>query len=102
MTLGLHYLPSYQVISVVMAALLESSFDFQIHHHSFAPTEAYARDTTLVTVGGKSDPGNIIRTECWRLEEAGWRVMGESPIPVTVEIFSLCDERGNPGHGGIH
>ncbi len=74
----------------LVAALIQSSSDFQTHHHSFAPRKAYARETTLVTVGGKSDPGNIIRADCWRLEEAGWREMEESPIPATVETFSAC------------
>ncbi len=55
-----------------------------------APRKGYTRAATLLIIGGKSYPGNVTRTDCWRLEEAGWRVMEESHIPVSVWCFSAC------------
>ncbi len=55
-----------------------------------APRKGYTRQSTLMTIGDTSDPGNVIRTECWRLETTGWRVMEQCPIPAPVVCFSAC------------
>ncbi len=54
------------------------------------PREGYGTTTILTVVGGISDPGYFLRTECWRPGEAGWKVIEESPIPVPVAFFSSC------------
>ncbi len=48
------------------------------------PRKGYKRTATLMTIGGRSDPGMIARTEIWRLEEAEWRVMEQCPTPAPV------------------
>ncbi len=83
---------------LLVASFIHQSYaDVPGHHrhdssndHDPAPRKAYARRTTLVIAGGSSDPGHIIQTDCCRLEEAGWRVMEQCPIPTSVEMFSAC------------
>ncbi len=55
-----------------------------------APRKGYTRQTTLMTIGGKSENPTVIRTDCWCLGESGWRVMEQCPMPVALEIFSAC------------
>ncbi len=55
-----------------------------------APRKGYARETTLMIIGGKYEPGNVIGTNCWRLGAAGWRVMEQCPVPAPVWCFSAC------------
>ncbi len=52
--------------------------------------KGYAGTNTLITIGGVSDPGDVTRTECWRLEEAEWRVMEQCAMPVLLCFFSAC------------
>ncbi len=82
---------------LVEAFIHQSSANVQTHQASgssnqqnAAPRKGYTRTATLMTIGGISDPGNIIRPNCWRLEETGWRVMGQCPMPVSVPMFSAC------------
>ncbi len=60
------------------------------NHQIAAPRKAYARTTTLMTIGGKSEPGHVTRTECWSLKEARWTVTDQCPMPVSVWCFSAC------------
>ena len=41
-------------------------------------------------IGGVSVPGSVIHTECWRFEDDGWRVIEQSPMPVSDRVFSAC------------
>ncbi len=59
-------------------------------HPSPAPRKGYTRQSTLMTLGGKYDPGNVTRTECWRLETTGWRMMEQCLIPAPVGFFGAC------------
>ncbi len=54
------------------------------------PRKGYRRVATLLIIGGRSDPGDVTRSDCWRLEDAEWKVMGESPMPELVTLFSAC------------
>ena len=81
---------------LVAALLYQSSASAQTHQspgnndHSAAPRKSYAKETTLVTIGGISDPGCVTRTDCWRLEDGEWRVMEQCPMPVSIFCFSAC------------
>ncbi len=57
---------------------------------SVPPRKGYSRTNTLITIGGLSDHGPFIHTDCWRLEEAGWRVVEQSPMPALLQFFSAC------------
>ncbi len=54
------------------------------------PRKGYTKTDILITIGGFSDPGDVVRTDCWCLEEAGWRVMEHCPMPVELQFFSAC------------
>ncbi len=81
---------------LIAALLYQSSAAVQTHQpsgnndHIAAPRKSYAKETTLVTIGGMSDPGNHTRTDCWRLEDGEWRVMEQCPMPVSLFYFSAC------------
>ena len=83
---------------LLVAAFRHQSYDdVPAHQHldntnyrGPAPRQTYARRTTLLTVGGKSDTGNTIFTDCWRLGEAGWSVMDQCPMPVSAVMFGAC------------
>ena len=81
---------------LIAALLYQSSAGVQSYQppgnndQSAAPRKAYAKETTLVTIGGKSDPGYDTRTDCWRLEDGEWRVMEQCPMPVSLFCFSAC------------
>ncbi len=57
---------------------------------SAGPRKGYTRTNTLIIIGGISDPGSDARTDCWCMEEAGWRVMEQCPVPVSLLCFSAC------------
>ncbi len=81
---------------LVAALLYQSSAYVRTHQpsgnndHNAVPRKSYAKETTLVTIGGRSVPGNKTRTECWRLEDGEWRVMEQCPMPVSLVCFSAC------------
>ncbi len=60
------------------------------NHPNAAARKAYERTRTLLTIGGNSEPGNVTRTDIWRLGECRWRVMEKCSIPVPVWCFSAC------------
>ncbi len=78
----------------LMAALVQhtaAAFPDSNKQPGAAPRTGYPRKTTLITIGGFSDPGPVRRTECWRLEEVGWRVMKQCPMPApALAFFSAC------------
>ncbi len=55
-----------------------------------APREGYAKTTAMMIMGGFSDPGRIDRTDCWRLDQSGWRVVEQCPIPIAMRFFAAC------------
>ncbi len=55
-----------------------------------SPRMGYQTKVSMIIIGGKSDPGDVTRTECWKLENDGWEVLEECPMPKTVRIFSAC------------
>ena len=59
-------------------------------HPVTAPRKGYTRTSTLLMIGGISDPANGINTDCRRLREAGWRAMEQCTMPVSVWCFSAC------------
>ncbi len=68
-----------------------------------APRKGYTREITLMILGGTYDPGNVSSTDCWRLEESGWKMMEQCPMPASVEIFSACVmKEGILVTGGYH
>ncbi len=79
---------------ILVAALVNhtaTNFPDSCKQPNTNPREGYARtDTTLITIGGVSYPGCITRTDCCRLEQAGWRIMEQSPMPLSVDWFSAC------------
>ncbi len=70
---------------------------------SIAPRKGYTRAATLLIIGRKSDPGNVTRTNCWCLEETGWKLMEKCSIPKSVVLFSACVmKEGILVSGGFH
>ncbi len=54
------------------------------------PRKGYTKTDTLITIGGRSYPGDVFHTDCWCLEEAGWRVMQKCPMPLLLQLFTAC------------
>ncbi len=91
----------------LMAALVHhtaTAFPDSNKQPGAGPRTGYPRKNNLITIGGLSDPGNVLRGECWRLEEAGWRVMEQCSIPApALAFFSACvTKEGILVTGGEH
>ncbi len=66
---------NHECQKILVSALVHhtaAAFPDSSNQPSAAPRRGYTRNATLLVIGGNSDPGNVTRTECWRLEEAGW------------------------------
>ncbi len=59
-------------------------------HCSILPRRGYQSIPQMVVLGGQADPGNITKTECWKLERGGWNVVEECSIPTELRLFSAC------------
>ncbi len=57
---------------------------------SVLPRKGYQRKSSMVIIGGRSDPDNVIRSDCWHLQNEEWKVMQQSPIPTTTYLFNAC------------
>ncbi len=104
----LRYCSSYYLTQIVSKEPLMDNRECQkilvaalVHHTTTAlpdsskqpgtgPRKGYTETDTLITIGGISDPGPVVRTDCWSLEEAGWRVMEQCPMPFELQFFSAC------------
>ncbi len=78
---------------LVAAVIHQGSAEVHTHQpcdQTNAPRKAYTRTETLMIIGGISDPESVDNKDCWRLGEAGWRVMEECPIPASLRFFAAC------------
>ncbi len=59
-------------------------------HCCILPRRGYHTVPKMIVLGGIADPGNITKTECWKLEHDGWNVVEECSIPTKLRWFSAC------------
>ena len=58
------------------------------------PRKGYESKQSMIIIGDISDLGGTTSGECWRLENYGWEVLKESPMPPEiVGLFSACMAR---------